>query len=198
MANIALKPNAAGTDYEIITPTEGTQSLAAKLKAFESPAGLWLPGGFPGPWGSVSGSPDTAIINGWPQTRFHDTQDDKIAVVFRLPDDIDLSVNPTMNLYFAMDSLQSGTPTIRFSNGSEYAGDGEIFPAASEGADASVNIPTPANEIFTVVDTLDASLMTLGDLVKYHVERLPSHIDDDASTHNGLFGGLFLYGKATS
>ena len=156
---------------------------------------IHIPIGFDGPWLVEAGAPSFILQGGVPSMRFAESADEAVKAAFALPEDIDLSVNPKIVYQGFPVAAQVSGSDFRFNNLYEYVGDGEdaSSPPSSENLITNFTVSNTISILFTKTDTLDASLISLGDIIMITLEREGINVADDRNGQMAINTVSFVY-----
>ena len=156
--------------------TKITHGTARKTKIYQL-----LPRDFMSP---TAGGAELYRVYHTPTYRFDDATDERIVTTFRIPNDIDLTENPTCRISLAPYSTQTVGSDFRFFIDMKYIGNGEVINKANdERVEGTITVSNTAYTSTYLDLTLDASLISSNDLIGLELTRDANNVIDD---RNGL------------
>ncbi len=182
------EPTAAGqVSIPVLLPINATQAIQLPYRGLllGTPAGILASESF-----SVapdSAGPPIEFVNEMETVKLVDASTTGVFGAFRLPSDIDLSVNPTITATLVVSEAAGGNNDIRTSFETRYIADGELVTKTlSETVLKTTPITNTLNLTKLLTNTLDASAMAANDLIELHGERLGDDVLDNFDAAIGI------------
>lgn len=142
------------------------------------------------------GTASRAQNSGTPSILFDDTTNESSRYAWKVPNDIDLSVNPRIEIVIAPRVTQSVGSNFVFETQLRYYGDGEaVDKALDQALTTSFIVSNTANIINTTFVTLDSSLISADDQIGMILLRAASDINDDRNGDAAVINARFVYKK---